>query len=421
MTRHVGVFTYENALLLMLGTTFGLVFMDRLAVNYLAPFIIHDLRLDATQVGLLSSALAITWAFSNIAAGRVSDLLGRRKPLLIATVVVFSLCSFVSGLAASFAVLIAARLFMGLAEGPVPPLVYALMAESSSRRRLGLNAGVITSGFLSFFAAVLGPVLLIGLAQAFNWRVAFWIAGVPGLIMALVIALFVRERPGAGPTVAMSPGLGEAWRGFVDAISRWNILLCTLIGCLTLAAIMIGNAFGALYLINARHIPPRQASLLLGVQGLANMAAFIVPALSDRIGRRTAVAFFSLLGVVTPLAVLYFHGPLWALAALLALGGLGQGVTAVLFVAIPAESVPARQLGTAVGFIPGVGELIGSVCGPAIAGWAADRTSLAAPFLIMGGCSLAAALLALALRETLGVIKPEDLSTMAGAVGDAPG
>jgi len=77
-------------------------------------------------------------------------------------------------------------------------------------------------------------------------------------------------------------------------------------------------------------------------------------------------------------------------------------------VAIPAETVPMRQLGTASGFIPGMGELIGSVGGPAIAGWMADRTTPAAPFLIMGGCSIAAAILALALKETLGQRPDED-------------
>jgi MFS family permease len=177
---------------------------------------------------------------------------------------------------------------------------------------------------------------------------------------------------------------------------------------------MIGSTFTTVYLINVRHIPPAEASLLLSVQGVASMASFLVAALSDRIGRKPAVVAFSLIGLCAPLGILYFHGPLPILGALMALGGLAQGVTAVLFVAIPAETVPLRQLGTACGFIPGVGELVGSVCGPAIAGWAADRTSLDAPFLIMAGCSLAGGLLALALKETLGT-RPVDPLEIAAA------
>jgi MFS family permease len=401
------VFTYENALVAILGVTFGVVFMDRLAVNYLAPFIVRDLKLSATQVGLLASALSITWALTNIGAGRISDLMGRRKPLLILAVLVFSCCSFVSGLATSFGVLIAARLFMGVAEGPVPPMVLTLMAQSSSPGRIGLNTGLIINGCLSLFAAVLGPLLLIGLAQSLGWRAAFWIAAVPGLVMAFLIARFVREGRALASPRPVAPAAAVPGESFLRVIARRNIVLCTLIACFTLAYLMINTAFGTLYLVDERHISPTEASVLLSVQGMAQMVSFVVAALSDRIGRKPAVAVFSLLGVAGPLGLLYFHGPMWGLALLLVLGGLAQGVTAVLFAAIPAETVPMRLLGTVSGFIPGVGELVGSVAGPAIAGWAADRTTLAAPFLIMAGCSIASGLLALGLKETLGH-KPAD-------------
>ena len=408
------LFTYENVLVLILGITFGVVFMDRLAVSYLAPFIVRDLKLNSTQVGLTVSALSVTWALTNIGAGRLSDLMGRRKPLLIAAVLVFSCCSFVSGLATSFVVLIAARLFMGVAEGPVPPMVLTLMAETSSPRRIGLNTGLIINGCLSVFAAVLGPLVLIGLAQALNWRWAFCIAAIPGLIMALLIARFVREGgPRGAPRPAPIRSSDPADR-FLKVLARRNIVLCTLIACFTMAGLMITTAFTTLYLINTRHIPPTQASLLLSVQGLAQMVSFVVAALSDRIGRKPAVVAFSLIGVAAPLGVLFFHGPLWGLAVFLALGGLAQGVTAVLFIAIPAETVPMRQLGTVSGFIPGVGELVGSVCGPAIAGWAADHSSPAAPFLIIAGCAVAGSLLALGLKETLGV-RPVDRLELAAA------
>ena len=397
------LFTYENALVLMLGVTFGVVFMDRLAVNYLAPFIVKDLKLSSTELGLTASALSITWALTNIGAGRLSDLMGRRKPLLIAAVLVFSCCSFVSGLATSFVVLIGARLLMGLAEGPVPPMVLTLMAQSSSPRRIGLNTGLIINGCLSLFASVLGPVVLIGLAQALSWRAAFWIAAVPGLVMAALIARFVREQKTPAPSpVAQPRPIRSADDTFLQIVARRNILLCALISCFVMAFLMIGSTFSTLYLVNVRHIPATQAGLLLSVQGLAMMASFVVAALSDRIGRKPAVVGASILGLAAPIGMLWFHGPLWGLGVFMALSGLAQGVTAVLFVAIPAETVPVRQLGTASGFIPGMGELVGSVCGPAIAGWAADRAGPAAPFLLMAGCSTAATLLALGLKETLG-------------------
>ena len=86
--------------------------------------------------------------------------------------------------------------------------------------------------------------------------------------------------------------------------------------------------------------------------------------------------------------------------------------------ALPGQG-EAAQLGPVSGFIPGMGELIGSVCGPIIAGRAADLVGLQAPFLIMAGCSLAGAVLGLGLKECLGV-KPHDPLEAALAVAETP-
>jgi sugar phosphate permease len=67
---------------------------------------------------------------------------------------------------------------------------------------------------------------------------------------------------------------------------------------------------------------------------------------------------------------------------------------------IPSETIPARYIATAVGLSVGIGEVLGGVSAPAVAGSAADRYGLSAPLLIQAGCALIGALLALALKET---------------------
>src|SRR6266849_8844375 len=108
---------YEFGLVVLLFLTWGTVFLDRMSLLYLAPFIAPDLRLSHTQVGLLVSALALAWAFSGLVLGAISDRVGRR-PVLVPAVFAFSILSWLSGLARSFAQLLAARTMMGLAEGP---------------------------------------------------------------------------------------------------------------------------------------------------------------------------------------------------------------------------------------------------------------------------------------------------------------
>ncbi len=404
------LFTYENALLLMLGTTFGIVFFDRGAVNILMPFIVKDLHLSNTQVGLVGSALAASWSLSNIVSGRLSDTMGRRKPLLIAAVIIFSLCSFVSGLATSFMMLIGARLFMGLAEGPVPPLTVALLAESSSPKRRGLNGGIMLA-FNPLIAGMLAPIALIALAQAFSWRDAFYIAGIPGLIAAFILWKFVREKPAHAAPVPVQTAPGASPNGQADQpllsigqiIRTRNVWLSALICCCVMAAFALDGIFLPLYYVNVRHITPTQLSWVLSAVGFMMLPVLcLVPALSDRIGRKPVIVACFLFGLIGPLATLFFHGPLIGLILLLMTAAIMAGAAPLVIMAIPSESLPIRSVGTAVGFIPGVGELVGSFGAPAIGGFVADKTSLAAPFMIEIACLLTACFAALFLKETIG-------------------
>src|SRR6476469_2060095 len=127
-----GFFNYENNLLMLLTFTFGFVLFDRMALNFLVPFFDKELGLNNTQIGLLASLLALAWAISGYVIGTLSDKTGKRKQYLIIAVVIFSACSFISGLAATFAFLLLARIIMGFAEGPVLPLTQSIMVDAST-------------------------------------------------------------------------------------------------------------------------------------------------------------------------------------------------------------------------------------------------------------------------------------------------
>jgi MFS transporter, ACS family, hexuronate transporter len=127
--KKVPLFSYENLVILLMGLAFGFVFFDRLAISFLAPFLVPELGLNNTQLGVLASALALTWAISGYGVGVLSDYLGNRKTLLVIAIMVFSACSILSGLATSFLMLLGARLLMGLAEGPVLPIAQSIMCD----------------------------------------------------------------------------------------------------------------------------------------------------------------------------------------------------------------------------------------------------------------------------------------------------
>src|SRR5256885_6732430 len=119
---------YQTQLTVLLSAGFGFVFLDRNAFSYLSPLIAPDLKLDNTEVGVLSAALSLTWALSGIAIGRLADSSGHRRRILVAAFVTFSLCSAVSGLAQTFLTLLGARLLMGISEGAILPISQSLLA-----------------------------------------------------------------------------------------------------------------------------------------------------------------------------------------------------------------------------------------------------------------------------------------------------
>jgi MFS family permease len=72
----------ENALVMVLTLTFGIVMVDRLALNYLAPYVVRDLGLSNTQLGAVATGVSLSLALSGIVGGVLCDRYGRRKLLL---------------------------------------------------------------------------------------------------------------------------------------------------------------------------------------------------------------------------------------------------------------------------------------------------------------------------------------------------
>jgi MFS family permease len=96
--------------------------------------------------------------------GRWSDSVGRRKPFLLAFMVIFSFCSVLSGLAAGFGTLFASRLVMGAVEGPFLPICLAIIAAASVQSRRGLNVGIVQNLFGSLIGTAIAPLVLVALA-----------------------------------------------------------------------------------------------------------------------------------------------------------------------------------------------------------------------------------------------------------------
>jgi MFS family permease len=392
-------FTYENGILLLLGTSFGLVFFDRNTINFLAADIVAEFGLSNEQLGWLGSGLSLAWALSAYFVGAWSDRVGVRKPFVLGSIIVFSLCSALSGVATGFVSLLLARVVMGLAEGPFLPVCLSIMNVESSPHRRGVNAGIMQNVFAALLGTMLSGFLIPRLAELFEWRATFFLTGIPGLLCALLVWLYLKEpardtatRTGPSHTIGLSA---------LAMLKEHNIRVCCVISVFMVAWFLVALIFLPIYFVSFRGLTQEQAGALVGVTGFATLfSGFLVPAWSDRVGRKPAIILFCFLGVVTSLAALYFNGPLWMLGVLLFIGWTGTGSFPLFMGVVPGETVSRSLAATSMGLVVCIGELVGGAVVPPAAGWLADQTSLAAPVIVVGICAVCAGVAALFLKET---------------------
>ncbi len=396
-SNHTNSAGYQTLLTALLSLNFGIVLFDRNAISFLMPFIQPELGLNNTEVGVLAGALSLTWAVSALGIGVLADRFGSRKGLLILTTVAFSLCSFLSGLAASFVMLLGARLLMGLAEGGIMPISQSMIATEVSHKHRGAAMGFAQGFGSSLMGSFVAPVVLVAFATAYGWRESFFLAGVPGLLAALLMFALIKT-----PREVALPQTRVAQRGAMrDVLAERNIVLCVLIGILLVSYLVVTWAFMPLYLTQVRNYDAQTMGWLMGALGIsATLASFGIPALSDYVGRRVLTIVLSFVGLILPLAALYFTGSTWGLAALFFIGWTITGTFPLFMATIPSESVSPTLVGSALGLCMGVSEILGGVLSPLLAGYAADRIGLHAPLWMLFGLALGAGLLALGLRET---------------------
>jgi MFS family permease len=323
-------------------------------------------------------------------------VLGRRKLILIACALIFSAASGLSGWATSFGTLLATRALMGLAEGGVMPISQALIAAEVDPARRGLAMGVAQNFGANLLSNFAGPIVVVSIGLAFGWRHAFYLAAIPGLLAAIVMAWLVREPPQERASV--QGVAGEASRG---AWTHRNVLICVAMSILLVAFVVVFSIFMPLYLVNVRKMTQPVMAWLMSMFGLTAMAfAFLVPGSSDVLGRRPVVISMSLIGALIPVSALGVDQPLWLVFVLFALGAAMSGVFPLAMATIPSETVPPRQLATVLGLTMGLGEIVGGVLAPTLAGWAADDKGLGATLWILIGLSAVTCLLACFIQET---------------------
>jgi MFS family permease len=285
---------------------------------------------------------------------------------------------------------------MGAVEGPFLPICLAIIAAASLQSRRGLNVGIVQNGFGALIGTAIAPIVLVWLADHYGWRSAFYLAAVPGLVLAFLVWRFIREpeRPAAITATERQPlDLG--------ILANRNIAVCSLLSCMMVGSLVIGSIFLPLYFTGPRGWEPKTMSFVMAVLGVTpGVGGVLISWISDRVGRRPPMIVGCFLAAMCPAAALWFGGSIPELTAIMFVSWLGIGVFPLFMGIVPTETLGHAKAATAMGLVVGIGELSGGFLGPLIGGKLADLYGLQAPLLIQGGLALAAGVVAFAMVET---------------------
>lgn len=336
--------------------------------------------------GTLGSLAFLGMMIGAVAAGRLSDTIGRKRAV-VGCAVVLSVFTAACALATGPVLFGLFRLIAGLGLGGLVPTANALVAEVVSPRHRPTVATVMMSGVP--LGGSLAALIGIGVIPEWGWRPMFAFALIP-LAILVPVALVVlpnttrvaRHTP--AERVGFSALLGSEFRAvsIMFALATMATLLSWYGLGTWLPKLMTGNGTdlgGALTFALALNLGAVAGSLVTAWAGI-------------RFGTLSTSIWASALAGGA-LLILLSHPPVAVVYAMFVLAGVGTHGTACLIIAAVAGHYPDRLRGTALGWALGVGR-IGAVAAPQLAGWLlAAGGGAGSNFVLFAGAALTASVL----------------------------
>lgn len=274
--------------LLILTLVYTFNHVDRQILVTLLEPIKADLGLKDSQLGLLTGlAFAAFYATLGIPVAMWADR-GNRRNIIALALTVWSGMTALSGLAQNFYHLLLARMGVGVGEAGGTPPATSIIADLYPPEQRAQALGVYTTGI--GFGIMIGYILGAFVYAHYGWRVAFFVAGIPGLLLALLVRFTLKE-PMRGLSdaykqdAADAPGLDETLKFILGQSSYlWLLAGCLLI-CIQANAYV---AFISSHLQRFYGLTPADVSLPLGLMigGVGGVGAIVLGRVCDRLSRR---------------------------------------------------------------------------------------------------------------------------------------
>jgi predicted MFS family arabinose efflux permease len=349
-------------------------FVDRQIPFILAESIKRDLGLSDTQLGVLGGiAFALVYSTLGIPLARLADRVGHTW-VLAGSVFAWSALTACTGLAANFWQLVAARLGVAAGEAGSTPAGHALIGGYFEPERRGMPLAVFSLGVPigSMLALMLGGWI----NEVASWRQAFAWIGVPGVVMAIVVAFTLREprqpRVAAGAEVPLLKSMIKLWR--TKTIRQMAIALA--IYSMGANAMIV---FTAPFLMRSHEMSSSSTGMSLGLlYGIAGVAGTLFGGLiGDWLGKHDArwrlwAPALALAGAAPFTLAAWFVPSAQMSVLLLAVPKFSNLLyIAPIFVALQ-SLVPAHMRATGSAFLLFFNSLVGVSIGPLVTGVVSD-------------------------------------------------
>ncbi|MFC2014497.1 MFS transporter [Chloroflexota bacterium] len=378
------------------------IFSSTMAKNPVLPLFIRSLDVPIATVGFIAAVSTVVGIVVSLPAGILSDIIGRRRVILVAAVV-FASAPFFYLLVTQPWHLVVVRVYHGLATAILGPVAMAAVADTFDERR-GERMGWYSSATMvgRFLAPFVGGALIFG--EDFHWvYLATGIIGTLSLVAALRLPLSTATSGSAAET--MKRERGEIWHDLKAILTHRGILATSTIEAVQYFGFGCLEVFLPIYLNEQAGFTPLQIGLLFTIQCVAaTVTKPMMGRLSDRYGRVLMISLGLALGGIT-MAFMTYPGNYFVLAVLIGLFGLGLATVTASSAALVADLSRAGSHGSALGVLSSVMD-IGHSTGPMVGGLLISAYRFKTAFGIVGGILVTASLLfVVAIRGATGQAK----------------
>ncbi len=295
---------YANYVLGVLFIVYVINFIDRQILAVFIGPIKQEFEVSDTAMGLLVGfAFALFYTFAGIPIARWADR-GNRRSIIAIGLVVWSAMTVACGLTRNFLQLALARVGVGVGEAAGSPPAHSLISDYFPPQKRATALGIYAWGvYVGSAIAYLGGGYL---RAHFDWRTAFVLLGLPGLLFALVVRFTVREPPRGysepSPGMAATATLGETLRYLLSCRSWVYMVAGSCFLSLTGYGVLM---WGYEFFARVHGMSPVDIGVWMAliVGGGGSVGAALGGVVADRLGRREAGWYMRLAAIVTLLGL----------------------------------------------------------------------------------------------------------------------